>query len=525
MSSVLASPLGVSAELWLEARDARRQAAGFAAEEALAGRSLAPPSLRICGDGPLSAAWFQRWSADEPRPDPDSLGRALGEARLAPGERAPHEHEQAAITSPVDSTPRARLAWAWCQLDSLGERLEADRAAWRAAVWRPDAADGLAREAWRGWLDGDPWALRPEWEDRFLPAVKRSFRAVCRSRNLPDGVQGRVIADLQDAFFPQLLMGAPAGWTDVAARVLETGGGGPVESLARALPAAGWRTLLTCASRRRRWGRTLVAGEPDVVERVTRVRRLAERGPELPELLEAWLDLHVTLRLLDAWRTSGAVVDAWTLAQQNRGRARSRLRAAVAARPEALMGLLALDCLAGRTEAALRRYAWAWAWQELARDFPFSRERPVTPPCVATPLELPALDAQQRSALRTWVLLVILKGRAGHLGRWVGSGSTGDRDSTWARLLKDDLPADLRDPGGGRVAAYHRLRAELAERLDPLLEGLRPTVATVAALSPGRTLRAEVTETLREGWSPAVAFPASGFPTFVRHAAAWLERA
>ena len=57
-----------------------------------------------------------------------------------------------------------------------------------------------------------------------------------------------------------------------------------------------------------------------------------------------------------------------------------------------------------------------------------------------------------------------------------------------------------------------------------MLAELRPTLATLAALPPGRRLRAQVEALLAPEWHPDLDLPRSGFPTMRAHAAEALAR-
>ena len=136
-----------------------------------------------------------------------------------------------------------------------------------------------------------------------------------------------------------------------------------------------------------------------------------------------------------------------------------------------------LDGLADRTRAATRRWAWDWAWGALSRGLALDFSRPVTAPCRQLSEGLTPLGEGERPAAETWVLLAVLKGRLGHLRRWTREGGTGDHDGTWGRLLGAELPAALRDQGGG----YDRLRAWLSGTLEDTLEDWMPGVHPRAA--------------------------------------------
>ncbi len=209
----------------------------------------------------------------------------------------------------------------------------------------------------------------------------------------------------------------------------------------------------------------------------------------------------------------GRLDNDWGIVTQARGRVRARVRRLASERPSALLeALLQAQALHARTVAAARRWAWAWAWDELARDFSFDLERPLSAPCEQRDeLDL-QLPSEAIEALDTWVLLVVLKGRSTHLQRCVREGSTGDRDTTWGRLLSDDLPRGL------AVERYQALRVELADSLGLRLATLRPLLTRIAEMEAGRTLRRRFEALLGDTWHPEMAFPRAGFPTFVRHA-------
>ncbi|MFT5686188.1 MAG: hypothetical protein ACI8RZ_007144, partial [Myxococcota bacterium] len=207
---------------------------------------------------------------------------------------------------------------------------------------------------------------------------------------------------------------------------------------------------------------------------------------EDPDRLDTVLDLHVAVRLLTRWSRdpdTARVERDWDVVRQNRGRGRARLRAVLSGgSPQRLAApLLSAPALADRTRYAIGRYCRDWAWIQLSRHFPF-HNHPIDALCnIAVH---PPFSDDDRAAMRTWVLLVIFKGRLGHLERWVPTGSTGDRDATWGRLQKELTPR-LRDEdsSGKAPRGLPRLRAELADLLPGLLTGWKPTLARLAALS------------------------------------------
>ena len=123
------------------------------------------------------------------------------------------------------------------------------------------------------------------------------------------------------------------------------------------------------------------------------------------------------------------------------------------------------------------------------------------------------------ACLQTWLLLVVLKGRVHHLRRWVETGGTGDRDTTWGRLLSESLPPHLTSEH------YRAVRLELARDLERRLARNEPVLEQIVALPRGRGLRAAFEAALGDWWHDDVPLPRSGFPTFVRHAEAYLDAA
>lgn len=463
-----------------------------------------------------------------PAPSPRALFAALAPARELPAlGREPAEpflHREAlerAVRKDLTSTLHNRLAWGLERLRFLAARVDdRERRRWAGERWAADPArDAECAGLWAAWFSGNPWSLKRPWERLFLPEATRVFRAIAADRRLAPDIARRVVEDLREAFFYRMIggKGALPGWADLAARVLETAGQTPMEGLLTQLPASDRARLGACAAGRGVWRATAGAlwrapGEE------TRAALAAEALAAHPEEVEGWLDAHVVRRLIRAWAAGRTETD-WILVTQNRGRGRARARALLAARGAKLAEpVLALDALFARTASALRRLCWGWAWSELARDFSFDLGRPLSPSCAPPRVNrLAPLDEAARADLHSWLLLVALKGRLAHLRAWAREGRTGDRDSTWGRLLSEELPESLRDPAG--EAHYRRLRGALGEGLAIELSRLRDPLQVVVSLPAGRGLRAAFEAALRPGWSERVPFPRSGFPTFQRHAA------
>ena len=384
-------------------------------------------------------------------------------------------------------------------------------------------------------LTGPPaalWADKVRWEALLIPEANLAFRQVLSTRDLPPGLARQAGRDLADGLWFQLLGAAdgPPGFRDLAARVLETGPPGPVDALVGLLDDGGWGTVGACATGRGTWPATLGLAMPELSGGAARALALRSRLIADPTLAEPLLDLHVWTRLLHTWASpDGADPQrAWSVVVQNRGRARSRLRALCAELPgdRLATALAALPGLSARTAAATRRYAWDLAWAMMAHGFAWDWGRPLSAACVAPPSELDPIEDAALPALRTWVLLVMIKGRLGHLRRWVETGGTGDRDGTWGRLLSEELPETLRDPLARgevrRAATYSRLRAWLADGLDETVAGWRGALRDLVALPTGRALRRDTEALLLPVWDQAAPFPKAGFPTFQANAAAVL---
>jgi hypothetical protein len=450
---------------------------------------------------------------------------ALALASWTPPQRPvePTWWQQTGLSTQHQARPAAWLL----RLRHVGREVERRaRSSWRATHYAPDPTrDASAAALWAGFLAGTPWALRAAWDAAFARDAIRSFRAVGLSRRLPTDRLDRAVSDLREAWFYAMLDGTqgPAGHAWLAARVLETADSGPVTGLLQTLSAEGLAQLTRCAAHRGALAETLRHLFPDRVEPLSRARALKRWLDESPARGEVLLDLHTLRRVLVAWDEARGD-DPWIVVAQNRGRLRGRIRAVRAGESHGLLdAILSLDALHARTAAAVRRLAWAWAWDELARDFAFDLSRGLATPC-ADARAVDAWSSAEVTALRAWVCLVILRGRLDHLQRWVSQGTTQDRDSTWARLLTDALPASLADPGtAGRARTYRRVRTELRDQLPSLLVELQPRVAAVAAVPAGRGAKSKVLDALRPCWSDDVPLPASGFPSMISSAKQALE--
>ncbi|MCB9760266.1 MAG: hypothetical protein H6739_10560 [Alphaproteobacteria bacterium] len=418
-------------------------------------------------------------------------------------------------------------AWALDELRFFGALIEdRQRRAWQDAAYPPDRRrDAETAALWAEWFEQSAWNCRERWEALYLPVAARAFGAVLEARQFPLHVRHQVQEDLQESFFFTLLGGGegPPGWQELAVRVLETGRQGPVDTVTGCLDEAGWGRVGSCAVRRGYGPRSAGVAWPDLPNALARARALSDEGQTDPLALERYLDLHVALRLLDTWTEPDRCgsIRSWRVVRQNRGRASGRLRAVLASSDaERLRApLMALDALHARTLSAVARHCRDWAWQQLSRGFSFDYGRSVSPPCLDDPDGQPPYSVDDLSALRCWVMLVIVRGRLGHLQRWVQEGSTGDRDTQWGRLLAKGLPDRLRDQGEGARGRYDRLRAELAEAGDTMLRELTPIATQIAALdgTKGAALGQRFTALLEPIWTDDVTFPKVRYKGYVEN--------
>ena len=507
---------------------AESRAAALHAAAALGSGDTSPAvsllgAWRFGSDPALSARLLGRLQQQPPRP-PDAQRAAV----LAPNEALPTPADPSLSARPwlrrrwLDGRVQAtcpddtlhRVAWGLDTLRFLGAEVDRrQRAPWGRLRFPASPHDAAVATMWQGWLSGQPWDLRDPWETLFLGDAARAFAAVLRVRRIPPDRRQLILEDLRETFFYMMLgePGATAGWQELAVRTLETTGPAPIEALSGLLDTRRWLLASLCAVRRGYGPRSAGILFPETENPDHQARQLARQGLSQASRLDAVLDLHIACRQLDRWATEPETTRparAWQVVVQNRGRARARLRALLAGEGAALLGapLLALDGLYARTRYALRRYCRDWAWIQLSRQFPFSVHT-LDAPCGALPAGPPLSDDDHR-ALQSWVLLVILKDRLGHLRRWIQTGGTGDRDAGWGRLLQA-LPDHLRETGAdGKVRrGQNHLRAELAELLPEALERLRPTLAALDALPRDRKLARAAAALIAPDWAPTIPAP------------------
>lgn len=422
-------------------------------------------------------------------------------------------------------SPAGRVAWGLASLARAADHARArSEAALRRKGLRPSEDDLQVRGLWARWFDGGAWTIQAAWEDRFLGDARSAFKAVLVTTGLDAPMGRRVLEELSEWFFFELLAeedGVP-GWADLAARLLETDPTPDTTRVATTLTARGWGTVGRCMSRRGTYPATAGLLVPEADGTAERALLLSTWLGSNPQALPLSTDLHLARRLIQSWNRPERRAEEQDLRvlSQNRGRVMARLRAVLqrAERAALRRAVLDLDCLAARTHEAVRRYALDHARRQVASHFALRARGSPTPPCSDTagfdPLTLDDLPA-----LRTWVALAVLRGCRDQLRLWATPGCRAETGGTWGRLLTRELPEALADPPAERRRTYHRLRAALSGQRDALLRDAMPVVRAVAGLSPPFT-RAGFLLAVSNVWHPDVRIPLGGYAALVRRARA-----
>ncbi len=533
---------------FLQERASRAERALFAARALARGdRSptldLLSPWLFVTDRPDWAARVLDRLTAHPPLPSPKDYAMVFAHYENVGdgGSPLPETAHRARLFAVVEPLPvEDPIAWGLAELLAMGEWMRFVRARW--ATERPASMpeqDAQAAQLWAAWGTSNPWSALSVWDELYRPVARRAFGAQLIARGLPPGERPRVLEAFDEGAFFKLsdFQADPPGWTSLAARVLETADEGPVESLLGSSQAR--ERAAGCAATRGVRARSLAWLEPDSPVAAQRRDRLVDPGAPLAD---SFLDAHVALRLLEQWGAGRCTsyMQGRNVAAQGWTRARGRLRAVAATEPDGLIErVLALDCLHARTTAALGRLVASWALDEYP-SFSFDHERPLLSPCRDGEPLPPALDETEAAIARTWILLVILRGRWGHLRAWTEHGGTGDRDKTWGRL-QEQVPDALCTSAGGRTRGYARLRAYLLEELEVEVEALRPLLRQIADLgaaletrSGRRALPGQLRELLGAVWvnserlgDPAESarpeLPRGGYPTAVEAAVDFLD--
>lgn len=410
------------------------------------------------------------------------------------------------------------MAWALDELNLAGGEVGRRRIRWSARDWKVDKQrDGLAAKLWAGWLAGGPaWGtMRLEATRALLlkPAAKAIREELAR---LELKVPPDTLRELDNDLFFLLMLPPKSGpgarpIEDLALRVLETAGDGPIRSLCARLPdqALGWAS--ECATHRGAGRRSATLGWPELSGPAGRATSLWMAQRQDPTALDQALDLHTALRLVQVWRRGGR---SWLpdpsraviLANRGRGRARLRALAATVGGTWLAEQLLALPGLWARTRAAARWFGTDLARQERGHDLTLSLDRPVLPPCRRRELPPPPLGAEDERAVDCWLFVVACQGHWRTLRTWVQDGRS-TQGGTWGRLLSKALPASLTDAGrgGGADATYDRLRAYLRSTWEIRVQVVRARVDEIIGLRPRTRRRRE--QCLDRWWCPEITRP------------------
>ncbi len=430
------------------------------------------------------------------------------------------------------------LAWALVELATVGTLVDSiGRQTWADEHFASaPAADAELARLWRGWADGQIFHNRKAWEKATLDAAVGAFGAVLVGRRVPHERRQQALADARDGWFWTLLGGGEGSesWRELAVRVIESGGAGPVDALAAALRPDDWDRVAGCAVTRGHGPATARLAWGSTTDWLQRSRDLQRRGRADPTVLEELLDLHVACRLVTCWAEPPRMAPerSWTVVRNNRGRARARLRAVLREAPADWLveQVLRVPALAARTRRAASRFGRDWAWQTLQYGLGFDDSRTLDPTCHHTDNSLPAYTTDERRQLLAWMLNVVLKARLRHLLAWVYKGGERDgvdlKDAAWGRLLSDEIPMPLRSagPDASRSLGLARLRAELVELLPELAWRLLPTVEAVAQLTWRARRTAEpFAHAIAPALHPAVKPPKVQVRRYIQHARADLD--
>jgi hypothetical protein len=520
VSAVLPPPERTPWSAFRAAQDQRRaqaQAAAVALREgdaAPARRLLAP--WAFASDSAACSRVLDRLLETPPVPDSVHLAATLGPVPATGPDPAGAKEQRAHLFAAAAGTPGLEgadpVAWGLEGLAWLGARIhQTERVAWQQAVTADPLRDAAHKVLWRQFLDGQFWDAQAAAESLWLPAARRGFAAALRARGVPAPERKQYVADYAESFFWMLLGGRDAtpGWKEVAVRLLERDGASAPSALADHLGPEGWSWVVRCPSARsptwraaRRWAL------PDHPNPLSEAWYLCEEGPVASGWMEHLLDGLVALRLLAAWSGVGTETaprtrpkQAWDVVLRNRGRTRGRLRAVLLEiAGDALLAILRLPGLASATHNALAAVGWSQAHVVLHKHGLPSWDSSLTPTCEAPPPLAPLLPVADEAVLRTWMLLVVLRGRWAQLDHWGRTGTWHTRpDSGWGRLLKDGLPHRLGQDGAG----YARIQAHLNLHGPRLWASLRPALEAVAAATKGKEIRAAV----EPYWEPEVGLP------------------
>lgn len=445
-----------------------------------------------------------------------ALGRTSPPSSLSESSETGFDQEEIATATAPPSPPSAeeRQGAALYLLARLGEELLKREGASQGSSWGsggvvPLDREETARKWWNTVLGGHlDLSTGRVFRALYGGTVRRAFAARCLSLHLPAEVarqHGETAVDLLDylPFGPHL---------DVATRILESSGEA-IATLALCLTETTLPLARQCQQGRSAWSATL--------DHPSLSRREEDRNDS--SFLAQASFLHLALRLRDSVSdgvlpSSPLGLPGWGVVVQNRGKMRGRLRALLPLDPRLMApSLLKLPHLYLRTEAAVARFAWDWAWREARAGFSFSAEHMAPPPCTPGKSPPPPSPMLPEGSVRTLLLLWIGRGCWSEVGRWMEGRGGRDLSAAFYRALAL-APDSLADPASdeGRSRSYEALRRHLREALSDHLPLLREVGARVAALTPSRALKAELHRSLAPHWEEAaLPLPQHHLPGFL----------
>ncbi len=325
--------------------------------------------------------------------------------------------------------------------------------------------DRVAAQMWTGWLCGDPWAHREEWEKRYLPAAAAMFRRI-------PNIRAAQRDELHNVFFLKHLSPAVLPmWSELAVRVVQTQG--MLNPLVACLDAAGIRWLASAIMKRRSMRPVIQSCWPETKNRDTLTWRLIRHLEQTGDL-HTLLHVHIACRALDLFSTVGrAIQPLRNVLLQVISRARCRVRALAAeatllhqADPlHSALGqhLLSLPGLHQRTYDSVYRCIVDWMSGQNGNDLSIDDQKVLTVPC--KPPEEPPLLPEAVS--EEWLTSALQRLGRDTLHSWAAClPAEGRRSGTLWRLLQDAPPHLCDRHLANRKLVYRRLRLAVDEALS-----------------------------------------------------------
>ncbi|MBX2802027.1 MAG: hypothetical protein KTR31_30380 [Myxococcales bacterium] len=427
-----------------------------------------------------------------------------------------HVHRALAMQRVQGEPVSGARAGVWClaRLAGLAEDVhQRHHLAWKNHTYAPHALDEEVRQLWRCWFEEQPWGIRQRWHELFFDRAAAAFRSELGGGRGADVV----LRDLEEAFFYGMLgrSSKNSGWAELATRVLETTGDEPSTGLAAYAGPEVWQLAAECVVQRGHLPQTSELAWPDAGNDLGRAWCAKT---DLPRHWGAYVNLHALIRVVDRWSGGAVGTDStWNSIAQNRGRARGRLRAAMRmVGPEGgWTALLGVDALYARTRDALGWMCMDWARAQRMRQFSFHLDQtPAGAQCLPDPVWRDPLDTEEVRILETWAVLVAMKGRFGRLRDWSQSGSHGQRDSTFGRLLQN-VPEPLHVGQG-----YDRVRAAICAHWPTVERTVLERATEVAALRADADIAQAFEACIAPWWHPSVPIPQVQYRRYRQNCAA-----